>query len=183
MSNENDERGGAKGLADKIQDKVGGMVGMASASTAGSHKGEAFVANACMGDLYEIEAGRLAMSRSRSEPVRQFAAMLVEHHTTAMHQMRSALRSREVTGQFERLAPTHELDNRRRGMLEHLRDAPDDDFDKMFLDQQRLAHQESVALHKGYAENGDNPQLRSVALGGLPMVERHLEAVRRIGTH
>ena len=58
------ERGGLKGLADKAQDMVGGMVGMASASTAGSHNTEAFIANACMGDLYEVEAGRLAMQRA-----------------------------------------------------------------------------------------------------------------------
>lgn len=183
MSNDKDERGGVKGLVDKAQDMVGGVVGMASASTAGSHKGEAFVANACMGDLYEVESAKIAMARSRSDAVRSFAAMLVEHHTTAMHQMQSALRSSEVTRQFEGLALTRELDNRRTGMLQHLREAGEDDFDKMFLDQQRMAHQESVALHKGYAESGDNPQLRSVAMGGLPMVERHLAMVGRIGAH
>lgn len=177
------ERGGLKGLADKAQDMVGGMVGMASASTAGSHNTEAFIANACMGDLYEVEAGRLAMQRARSDDVRMFGEMMIEHHTTAMHQMRSALRSREVTDALPGAAPTMELDDRRAGMLKHLQDAPDDDFDKMYLDQQRMAHQETVALHKGYAEHGDNPQLRSVALGGLPMVERHLKALGRIGVH
>ena len=68
-------------------------------------------------------------------------------------------------------------------MIDHLRDAPDDDFDKMYLDQQKLTHQEAIALHRGYAENGDNPQLRSVAAGGLPMVVRHEKMLHRIGTH
>lgn len=179
----NQERGGLKGLADKAQDMVGGMVGMASASTAGSHDARAFIQSASVGDLYEIQAGIIAADRAGSDDVRAFAEMMVEHHTTAMHQMRSALRSQEVTSQLPDAAPVRELDARRQGMIQHLMDAPTEDFDKMYLDQQRLAHQESVTLHKGYAESGDNPQLRSVALGGLPMVERHLKALGRIGVH
>jgi len=182
MSHEK-EHGGLKGLVDKAQDMVGGVVGMASATTAGSHSAEAFIANACIADLYEVESGRLAVQRAGGDDIRMFGAMMVEHHTTSMHQMLSALRSHEVTDAIPGAAPTSELDERRTGMLQHLRDAPAEDFDKMYLDQQRMAHQESVALHKGYAENGDNPQLRSVAMGGLPMVERHLKMLGRIGVH
>lgn len=178
-----DEKGALGKMADKAQDMAGGMVGMMSASTAGSHSARAFVENACIADLYEIEAGRLALRRSRSDAVREFGGTMVEHHTTAMHQMRSALRSHEVTDPLPDLQPTAELDKRRSGMIDHLRDAPDDDFDKMYLDQQKLAHQEAIALHRGYAENGDNPQLRSVAAGGLPMVVRHEKMLHRIGTH
>jgi putative membrane protein len=177
------ESGGLKGLANKAQDMVGGMVGMASAATAGSHNAEAFIANACIGDLYEIEAGRLTAARARSDDVRMFGVMMIEHHTTAMHQMMSALRSHEVRDHFPNAVPTSQLDERRAGMLKHLQEASDDAFDHMYLDQQRMAHQETVALHKGYAENGDNPQLRSVARGGLPMVERHLKMLSRIGVH
>jgi putative membrane protein len=139
--------------------------------------------NACISDLYEIEAAEIALRRSPSDSVRAFARMMVEHHTTAMHQMRSALRSSEVTRDFPELAPTRELDKRREGLIKHLQEAPDDAFDKTYLDQQRMAHQEAITLHKGYAEDGDNPQLRSLAMGGLPMIERHLEAVKRIGVH
>ena len=32
-------------------------------------------------------------------------------------------------------------------------------------------------------ENGDNPQLRSWAMGSLPVVERHLEMARRLKGH
>lgn len=180
---DNDKHDGLKGLADKAQDMVGGMVGMASASTAGSHDARAFVMNGCVSDRYEIEAAAVALRRSRSDSVRAFAQMMAEHHTTAMHQMASALRSHEVRDPLPDIAPTAELDARRQGMIQHLLDAPDDDFDRMYLDQQKLAHQEAIALHRGYAEHGDNPQLRSVALGGLPMVERHAAALKRINLH
>lgn len=175
--------GGMKHMLDKATDVVGGMVGLASASTAGSHSSEGFVMNACVGDLYELEAAQIALQRSRSESVRAFAQMMIDHHTTAMHQMRSALRSSEVRSRLPDLAPTTELDDRRKAMIKHLREAPEDNLDKTYLDQQKLAHQETVTLHKGYAESGDNPQLRSLAASGVPMVERHLETLRRIGHH
>jgi putative membrane protein len=177
------EEGGLKGLADKAQDAVGGMVGMASAATAGAHDGEAFVANACTGDLYEVEAARIALDRARSDSVRGFAEMMVAHHTTAVHQMKSALRSSEVTSQFKALAPATALDERRQGMLQHLREAAEGDFDKAYLDQQKLAHQEALTLHQGYADHGDNPQLRALAAGGAPMIQRHLRALSRVGVH
>ena len=178
-----EEHGGLKGMANKAQDAIGGMVGMASAATVGAHDGKAFVANACMSDLYEVEAARIAQRRARSEAVREFAEKMVAHHTTAKHQMMSALRSHEVTDQFPDLGPVTELDDRRRGLLKHLDDAADDDFDKTYVDQQKLAHREAITLHEGFAEQGDNPQLRSVAMGGLPMIRRHMAALERIGVH
>jgi putative membrane protein len=181
--NRDQEAGGLKQVFNKASDAVGGMVGMASAAGPGSHSAEAFVTNACIGDLYEIEAGRIAAERANSESVRMFGAMMVEHHTTATHQMQSALMSSEVTRDEPNLTPAMELDDRRNGMLIHLREAPDDQFDKMYLDQQRMAHKETITLHEGYAENGGNPQLRSLAVSGLPMVRRHLKAIDRIGLH
>jgi putative membrane protein len=173
---------GLKGALDKAQDMVGGMVGMASAA-GGSRDAAAFVENACASDLYEIEAARLALSRSRSQAVKDFAAMMVEHHTTAMHQMQSALTSSEVTSRLPGLKPAEALDARRRGLLDHLREAPEDAFDSRYIDQQRMAHQEAIVLHRGYGENGDNPQLQSVAMSGLPMLERHLKRLGRIAAH
>lgn len=182
MSDDKQQDGPLSGALHKVQDMVGGAVGMASA-TAGSHSSEAFVQNATVGDLYEIEAGSLAMRRARSDAVRAFGQMMVEHHTTSAHQLQSALLSSEVTRQFPDLQPSGEMDARRAGLLKHLLDADDDAFDRMYVDQQKLAHQETATLLKGYAENGDNPQLRSVALGAVPMVERHLGVLRTLGVH
>lgn len=175
--------GAVKGAFNQAADTLGGMVGMASASTVGSRVSEAFVSNASAGDLYEIEAGMMAARRGRSESVRAFGEMMIAHHTTSLHQMQSALMSSEVADALPDPMPAPALDARRQNMLTHLHEASDDDFDDVYLDQQRLAHRETVTLLRGYAGNGDNPQLRSVAAGGLPMVERHLKAIERIGRH
>jgi putative membrane protein len=155
----------------------------AAGDVAGKMGSKAFVTKACVSDLYEVQAGRLAAEQGRSDAVREFGQMMVEHHTSAKHQMQAALMSSEVTRFLPDLKPVTTLDERREGMLDQLRLASGDDFDRTYLDQQRQAHEEAVSLLGDYAATGDNPQLRSVALGGLPMVERHLSAVERIGLH
>lgn len=167
--------GGIKHVVDKVTDTVGGTVGKMSASTTSTADG--FVESAAIGNRYELDAARVAMKRTRSEPVRLFARQMLLDHTTAMHQMSAALEMNETRGIA---APPQALDTRRETMLKHLGEAPDDDFDTTYVDQQVLAHEETVSLMRSYAERGDNPQLQSLALGTLPVVERHLQHARRM---
>jgi len=144
---------------------------------------EVFVTNAGVGDLYEVAAGELAAQRASSDAVRAFGQMMAEHHTTAVHQMRAALMSREVREGLPDLTPVAALDAKRQQMLDQLLAAKDSDFDGLYLEQQHTAHREAAVLLDTYALQGDNPQLRSLAAGGLPMIQRHLRLLERLGTH
>jgi putative membrane protein len=179
-SENRDQHGGLKGVADRIGDAVGGAVGMASAATAGGRSSTMFLKNAAIGNAYEIEAARIALDRSRSEEVKGFARQMIDDHTTAANQLRSALATSEAKDVGD---IPDQLDNRRRGLIEHLRDAPESDFDKRYVDQQVTSHQETATLLENYAENGDNSQLRSWANSVLPVVRRHLEQAKRLRGH
>lgn len=178
MTEHDDKHTGAQRMADKASDVAGGLMGRAEAKFSGSTDDTAFVENAAIGDLYEIKAAELALDRARSTGVRQAAEKMVHDHTTSAHQMRSALRMNETRG----IGPLPgEVDARRRTMLDHLEAAPDDKFDATYLDQQIMAHKETIDLMTGYRDKGENPQLRSYAMGTAPVVERHLtrmEALR-----
>lgn len=166
--------GEIKNTIDKVTDAVGGTVGkMSAATTTGA---DAFVENAAIGDMYEIAAGRLALQRA-SENVREMARMMIADHTTSTHHLMAALEMNETRGVAP---PPAELDTRRQTMLKHLQDAPADAFDATYADQQVLAHEETVSLMRSYSEGGDNPQLRSLALSTLPVVERHLTMMKRL---
>lgn len=156
--------------ADKMQDVVGGMMGRATARSAGSTDDEAFVQNAARGDMFEIAAAKYMLKHSGNETVRGAAAQMLADHTTMSNQLRSALGSSETPD----IAIPGSLDERRKSVLDHLQRAPADKLDKTYVDQQVLAHKETVDLLSGYASVGPNPQLRSVALGALPVVKRHL---------
>ena len=167
--------GGLKHTIDKATDMIGGTAGKMSAGTISSADG--FVNNAAIGNLYEIEAATIGMQRANAEPVKAFARKMLLDHTTAKHQMSAALEMKETNGVS---TPPQSLDTRHEAMLKHLSDSPEDDFDTTYLNQQVLAHEETVSLMRNYADNGDNPQLRSLALGTLPVVERHLHEAKMI---
>jgi putative membrane protein len=162
-------------IVDRTMDAVGGALGTAKASVASS--ADSFVENAAIGDRYEIEAAAIALERSRSADVRAAAARMIVDHTANTHHLMAALEMNETAGVPP---PPAGLDTRRETMLKHLAEAPNDKFDATYLAQQVLAHEETVALMSQYGESGDNPQLRSLALSGGTVVERHLEHMRML---
>lgn len=168
-----DDQSGLEKAAERAKELMGGMAGRASAATAGATDLESFVTNAAISDLYEREAARLALERSRSETVRMIASHMLDDHTTSTHQLQSTLRSLPGAP----LPPT-QLDDRRSDMLENLREASDKDFDKRYLEQQSLAHREAITLFEGFASRGDHPALRLFALSTAPSLHRHLDMVK-----
>ncbi|MET1756659.1 DUF4142 domain-containing protein [Novosphingobium sp. RD2P27] len=167
--------GTLKHTLDKVTDVVGGTAGKMNASAVTS--ADSFLENATIGNRYEIEAARVALKRSASEPIKLFAQKMILDHTTAKHQMSSALEMSETKGVT---TPPQTLDTRRETMLKHLVEAPNGSFDSTYVDQQVLAHEETETLMRTYAHSGDNPQLRSVALGTLPVVQRHLRHAKML---
>jgi len=168
MTQDSDKHGNVHHAMDKLQDMMGGLVGRASASMVTT--ADAFVENAAMGDMYELMSAQIALRRTRSPQVRDLARMMIADHTTSAHHLEAALEMNETLGVKP---PPAELDTHRRKMIENLEAAPDDKFDSMYLDQQVLAHEETLTLLTKYYEDGDNSQLRSVAAGAAPVVYRH----------
>lgn len=178
QTNHNDNtHSGAKHGLDKLGDVLGGMLGRAKAQTVGAHSSAQFIENAAIGDRYEIEAAHIALARSRSPEVRDAAQWMIADHTMMTNQLKSALRMNETEGLPD--IPLA-LDSRRAKLIEHLETAPGDDFDQTWIDQQVLGHKETHDLLSGYARAGDNPQLRSLAAAGAPVVLRHLAHMERL---
>jgi putative membrane protein len=178
MTSEPNQQQGGKSLLDKAQDAIGAAVGMASASTVGAHSAKAFVQNATASNLYEIEAAQIAVQRSGSLEVRTLAEKMLKDHQTLGAKMKHALSGIEGVDPVDQ-----KLDNRREGMIDNLRDAPQDAFDERYLDQQLTAHREAVSLFQGYAEHGDNTELKGVAAAALPILQEHLDHVIRLRGH
>jgi putative membrane protein len=173
------EKGPIGKAIDKVMDTAGGTLGAAKAAATTSSG--PFVENAAIGDLYEIESARIALQRSRSAEVRAAAEQMILDHTANTHHLLAALEMNETNG--TKGPPPQTLDTRRQAMIDHLREAPEDSFDKTYAEQQVMAHEETVALMRSYAGGGDNQQLRSLALSALPVVERHLEHMKMLQQH
>jgi putative membrane protein len=132
-----------------------------------------YVMMAASSDMYEIQSGQLAQQRSQNGQVRQFGAMLVQHHTQTTQQLMAAAQA-SGTPMPSGMMPLHAE------MLRRLQAASAADFNRMFQMQQVMAHEMALALHRNYGQNGDAPALRQTAMAATPIIQQHLNQARTL---
>lgn len=152
------------------QDATSAAVGAAASTTVGQVTTEAFVTNAAMSDMYEIQAGKIAQTKGQSAGVKDFGKMMVTEHTAMTNTMKPLVTAAGQT-------PPAGLDERRKGLIDNLNAAAPADFDRVYLDQQEAAHNEALNLMKGYGDNGADAGLKAAAAKAAPMVQKHLDQV------
>lgn len=155
------------------QDATSAAVGATSAATMGQVSTDAFVTNAAISDMYEIQAGQIAQKKGQSAGVKDFGKQMVTDHTAMSNEMKPLVAAAGKT------LPTG-LDERRKGMIDNLNAAPAADFDKAYLAQQEAAHSEALTLMQGYADNGDDAGLKAAAAKAVPKVQAHLDHVKQM---
>lgn len=134
-----------------------------------------FVTQAAASDLFEIETSRLAAEQAEDPKVKQFAQMLVADHTKSTNELKTIAASLQpaVT-----VAPTLRPDMQSK--LDALKEAKGADFDRLYMSQQVPAHQEALTLHRGFADAGQEPQLKTFATKTADVVQKHLTEAQAI---
>ena len=128
-----------------------------------------FVVKASATDMFEIEAGKLAVERSTNAEVKKYAQMMVDMHTAMSADLKSAI---AASGQT--LAPATALPADLQDKLDDLRAADAKDFDKEYADDMVDVHQAALNTVQRYAEDGDVPALKAFAAAGAPKIQEHL---------
>ena len=124
-------------------------------------------------DLYEIESSKLAATKSSSTPVKELAARLLTDHQKSTAELKTAASQAKVT-----VAPA--LDAEKQAMLDQLEGASGAEFDRLFLAQQKTAHQKALALLQSFARGGDTEPLKAFARKASGVVEGHIEHLNGI---
>jgi putative membrane protein len=133
-----------------------------------------YVAMAGASDMYEIESSRLALQRSQRADVREFAQMMIDHHTRTTQTVSDAARRDGLMPPPPRLMPAQ------RTMLRQLeRTRGGAAFDRAYLNQQLTAHQQALALHRNRARIGRGA-LSQAAATAVPIVQQHISRLRQI---
>lgn len=171
MTDHKNTHTGARRALDNAEDAVGAAVGAASAAMSGNST-SGFVKNAMLGDLYEIQAAELALSRAAPR-LQSLAREMLSDHRQNSQRLISTVKSAKTD-----IDIPADLDERRRGLIDNLRTAPPEEFEDSFIRQQQAVHEEAVQLYRNYCENGESEALRSFAGTALPVLERHLEHVQ-----
>lgn len=166
-----EDTGFLKQTLNAAEDKAGELAGRMQAAPTADAQG--FVTSAAISDLYEIEAGRIAQARATSDGVRQAGGRMVKDHIASSEKLREEIAVGHLT------IPAS-LDSRHARLIEELRQAPTDSFDRTWLTQQRAAHKEAITLLRHYRKEGDDPGLRRFAGEALPLIESHLAHVETL---
>lgn len=134
----------------------------------------AYVPRAQIADLFEIEAGRVAVERARKKDVKDFAQTMVDEHTRATARFSAAVQKAGLTPK------PASLDTEHLNQLQILKVASDSAFDRLYVTGQVEAHEKALRLHQDYATSGDNAALKAAAQEAVPMIRKHLEHIRQI---
>ncbi len=143
---------------------IAGMAGPADAAP----PAPVYVTKAGAGDLYERTAGQLVADSTRNPALRRFAGMMVTDHTRSTAMVEAAALRAGLHPQPPMLDPTQ------RYMLDDLTHARGRKRDSIYVEQQKMAHQEALTLHQDYAATGNVPPLRAAAAHIVPVVRHHI---------
>jgi putative membrane protein len=135
-----------------------------------------YVKMAAASDNYEIQAARIALTKSSRPDVKAYAKMMIDAHTASSKTLMAALSNseRKIT------RPSMALDTEGAANIALLKKAPKGGFDNLYLTQQTQAHQKAWSLQKGYAVNGTDPALKQVAASLVPTIEQHLAQAKAL---
>jgi putative membrane protein len=124
-------------------------------------------------DLYEVESARLAAEKASNAEVKSLAEHIRTDHEKSTAELKTAAGTANIT-----VAP--KLDAEKQGMLDKLKAASGADFDRLFVEQQKTAHQKALDLLQGYSSGGDNEALKAFATKTSTAVKSHLDHANRI---
>jgi putative membrane protein len=131
-----------------------------------------YVATAGASDLYEITSSRIVLETSQNPKLRDFAQMMIDHHTKSTAMVKAAAARSKVRAAPPMLNPLQqELVTELRGESGMARDAA-------YVAQQKASHGQALDVQKAYAAEGTAPALKSAAAGIVPVVEQHIAMLK-----
>ena len=127
-----------------------------------------YVALAASIDLFVVRSSELALQRSSSARIHEFASQEIAAHNGLGSQLSFAGRRLD-------LLPSAKLQPQYQALLDRLETAPN--FDATYRQEQLQVHRQALALHSNYAAAGRSPTLRPVAKAAIPIIQRHLRLI------
>lgn len=122
-----------------------------------------FVNRTAIANMFGVESATLALHKTNSAAIKDFAHRLADDHATATSNLR------RITAKRSDIALPDRPDGKHLALLRDLGDKQGADFDRSYVDVQRSAHHEAAALMERYASEGTDPELKSFAVLTLPV--------------
>jgi putative membrane protein len=152
---------------------AGAATSTGSASATPSKADQSFATKAAQAGTAEIADAKLAVQNSSRQDVKDFAQKMVDDHTSAANQLRLIAGGKNIA------LPSNEsaADQKDTDALQKLKGPA---FDKKYIEGQRKAHKQAVALFSGEGQKGKDDQLKTFASQTLPTLQGHLQMITRM---
>ena len=134
---------------------------------------QAFVKEAAMGGMAEVDLGQLAASKASSPDVKQFGQRMVDDHGKANDELKSWASQKSVN------LPT-ELDAKHKAEHAKLEKLSGDAFDRAYMSAMVADHNKDVAEFQKQSKSAKDPDLKAWAAKTLPTLQDHQKSAKEI---
>lgn len=125
-----------------------------------------FMRMAAHSDQFEIRSSQLALQRSSSPEVQQYAQRMIQEHTLSTQRLTQLAAERNV------MLPTAPNEFQQ-AVIDRLAQVSDVEFDRAYMEAQANGHMQTVGLYRTQVGQGQDAEVRQFAAQGLPAVEDH----------
>jgi putative membrane protein len=134
----------------------------------------AFVAQAASVNKFQIAAGQLALRKSQSTVVHDFAHQMVLDYSVAGMKLRQATADAKL--------PLHDVfDPTHKALLDALtHTAPGKTLSKAYLDTEEKTLRDDTVIFQAYAQNGDDERLKIYAQEMLPVLQSEIDQLGKL---
>lgn len=139
---------------------------------------ESFAKAAALGGMTEVEASKLALSKSTNADIKSFAQRMVTDHSKTNDELKSLAKTKNI------MLPTS-LDAEHRAKVDKLNSKSAAEFDAAYSKAMDMDHAKTVALFRAASTAGGvDKDLQAFAKKTLPTLEDHSQqATRLTGMH
>ena len=143
--------------------------------TGSLHRKDAkFLVLAGSSNTLELQLSKLAQQRATNQAVKDYANMMVEHHTMAAQEMKKLLSSKGAMIPDTALLPMHKL------QIETVMAAQGADFDKAYMRIMVDAHEEDVDEFEDEVTDARDADIRAFASRMMPILQTHYSRAKEI---
>jgi putative membrane protein len=125
-------------------------------------------------NISEIEAGKLAQSKSQNDQVKQYAQKMIDDHTTALGELQTLAQAKGVT-------LPKEPDAKHKAAAKMMSALSSEKFDKQYMAQGGLRdHRNTHKLLSRIQDRATDPDLKALASKTSPVVDQHLKMAQDV---
>lgn len=128
-----------------------------------------FLRTASAAGLSEVQEGQMAQSKGDAA-VQKIGAQMVADHTKINHQLANLAQTKGVV-------VSSSSTNAQAAQAAHLNELSSASFNRIYLHDQKLAHEQAIKLFRTEAQSGTDADLKKFASTNLPTLQEHLQMI------